>query len=52
MKNDLVLIYPPLNNYYLDDLNKTDSNNKKYIEINLYKSLFLFYNLITINAIF
>jgi len=36
MKNDLVLIYPPLNNYYLDDLNKTDSNNKKYIEINLY----------------
>ena len=36
MKNDLVLIYPPLNNYYLDDLNKTDSNNKKYIELNLY----------------
>ena len=36
MKNDLVLIYPPLNNYYLDDLNKTDSNNKKYIEVNLY----------------
>ena len=36
MKNDLVLIYPPLNNYYLDDLNKTDANNKKYIEINLY----------------
>ena len=36
MKNDLVLIYLPLNNYYLDDLNKTDSNNKKYIEINLY----------------
>ena len=36
MKNDLVLIYPPLNNYYLDDLNKTDSDNKKYIEINLY----------------
>lgn len=30
MKNDLVLIYPPLNNYYLDDLNKTDSNNKIY----------------------
>ena len=36
MKNDLVLIYPPLNNYYLDDLNKTDFNNKKYIEVNLY----------------
>ena len=36
MKNDLALIYPPLNNYYLDDLNKTNVNNKKYIEINLY----------------
>ena len=36
MKNDLVLIYPPLNNYYLDDLNKTNTSNKKYIEINLY----------------